>query len=90
MTNSAERAVRRHIREKATIDRLVRGVRKPGTPSDEQPTQSPTTTTGLPVEEQIRKKWTPNKGGGLPTFWRDPPAFLLSAPRVARRARSGR
>ena len=29
--------------------------------------QSPTTETGLPVEEQIRKKWDPNKDGGLPT-----------------------
>lgn len=29
--------------------------------------QSPTTRTGLPVEEQIRKEWDPRKNGGLPT-----------------------
>jgi hypothetical protein len=29
--------------------------------------QSPTTETGLPVEEQIRKEWDPKKDGGLPT-----------------------
>ena len=29
--------------------------------------QSPTTETGLPVEEQIRKEWDPKKKGGLPT-----------------------
>jgi hypothetical protein len=28
--------------------------------------QSPTTDTGLPVEEQIRKEWDPKKQGGLP------------------------
>ncbi len=29
--------------------------------------QSPVTETGLPVEEQVRKEWDPNKQGGLPT-----------------------
>lgn len=29
--------------------------------------QSPVTETGLPVAEQIRKEWDPNKDGGLPT-----------------------
>jgi hypothetical protein len=29
--------------------------------------RSPTTGTGLPVEEQIQKEWDPNKDGGLPT-----------------------
>jgi len=28
---------------------------------------SPTTETGLPVEEQIRKEWDPMRQGGLPT-----------------------
>jgi hypothetical protein len=28
--------------------------------------QSPTTDTGLPVEEQVRKQWDPKKQGGLP------------------------
>ena len=27
----------------------------------------PTTSTGLPVEDQVRKEWDPRKGG-LPTF----------------------
>jgi hypothetical protein len=29
--------------------------------------QSPTTDSGLPVDEQVRKEWDPKKGG-LPTF----------------------
>jgi hypothetical protein len=29
--------------------------------------RSPTTETGLPVEEQVRKEWDPKKDGGLPT-----------------------
>ena len=29
--------------------------------------KSPTTKTGLPVEEQVHKEWDPNKNGGLPT-----------------------
>ena len=29
--------------------------------------RSPTTDTGLPVEDQIRKEWDPKKDGGLPT-----------------------
>jgi hypothetical protein len=33
--------------------------------------RSPTTETGLPVEEQIQKEWDPNKDGGLPTPLRD-------------------
>jgi hypothetical protein len=33
--------------------------------------RSPTTETGLPVEEQIQKEWDPKKDGGLPTPLRD-------------------
>ena len=29
--------------------------------------RSPTTETGLPVEEQVRKEWDPQKDGGLST-----------------------
>jgi hypothetical protein len=37
-------------------------------PVAEQPgVQDPVTDTGLPVEDQIRKEWDPNKDGGLPT-----------------------
>jgi len=32
--------------------------------------QKPETDSGLPVEEQVRKEWDPNKDGGLPTFLR--------------------
>jgi hypothetical protein len=56
---------RRHQREKATIDHLVDKV------YEEKPSeghlQSPTTDSGLPIEEQVRKEWDP-KQGGLPTF----------------------
>jgi hypothetical protein len=34
--------------------------------------QSPTTETGLPVEDQVRKEWDPNKDGGLPAPLRAP------------------
>jgi hypothetical protein len=56
---------RRHRREKATIDHLVDEVYE-----DERAEghlQRPTTGSGLPVEEQVRKEWDPKKGG-LPTF----------------------
>ena len=35
--------------------------------SPEATVRSPTTDTGLPVEEQIRKEWDPKRKGGLPT-----------------------
>jgi hypothetical protein len=87
VSNTAERAIRRHIREKATIDRLIKGTRKPSQPSAEQADQGATTSTSLSVEAQVRKKWGPDKGG-LPTFWRDPPAFLGSPLPRSRRPRS--
>jgi hypothetical protein len=61
---------RRHVREKSVIDHLARELFKPKPePAAEHGTEhhSPTTETGLPVEEQIRKEWDPSKGG-LPTF----------------------
>jgi hypothetical protein len=36
--------------------------------SDQPVVHDSTTSTGKPVEEQIRKKWNPKKKGGLPTF----------------------
>ena len=68
MTNAPERTQRRHLREKATIDHLVHGVTKPQPPDERHPRRSPTTSTGLPVEDQVRKEWDPRKGGGLPIF----------------------
>jgi len=56
---------RRHRRDTATIDQLVDEVYE-DRPADGH-RQSPTTDSGLPVEEQVRKEWDPKKGG-LPTF----------------------
>ena len=69
MAKARGRSQRRHVREKATIDHLVRDVYEPKVPDDEHTTHSPTTSTGLPIEEQVRKEWDPRKGG-LPTFCR--------------------
>jgi hypothetical protein len=53
---------RRHTREKRVIDHLADKVFDPS--SGPEPTTHETiTTTGLPVEEQVRKEWNPRKGG---------------------------
>jgi hypothetical protein len=57
------------VREKATIDHLVEDVFEPKARDEKQTARSPTTSTGLPVEDQVRKEWDPRKGG-LPTFYR--------------------
>jgi len=67
MANASERAQQRHTREKSVIDRLVRNRPDPK-PDEKQSERSPTTSTGLPIEDQVRKEWDPRKGGGLPTF----------------------
>jgi hypothetical protein len=69
MAKARDRTDRRHVREKATIDHLVQDVFGPKTSDEEHTGRSPTTPTGLPVEDQVRKEWDPRKGG-LPTFWR--------------------
>jgi hypothetical protein len=69
MAKAPDRTHKRHVREKATIDHLVEGVSKPPAPEEKHPEHSPTTSTGLPIEDQVRKEWDPRKGG-LPTFWR--------------------
>jgi hypothetical protein len=53
-------------REKAMIDHLVDKVFDPD--SAEKHQQPPTTESGAPVEEQVRKEWDPKKDGGLPVF----------------------
>ena len=58
--------VKRDQREKATIDHLVDKVFDPD--SAEKHQQPPTTESGAPVEEQVRKEWDPKKDGGLPVF----------------------
>jgi hypothetical protein len=70
MPNSSDRANRRHVREKATIDHLAEKVFEHGSPADEAPTvHSSATSTGLPVEGQVRKEWNSRKGG-LPTLFK--------------------
>jgi hypothetical protein len=59
----------RHPDERSVIEEVARDVQR-GAPPEGAPTvQSPTTETGLPVEEQVRKEWDP-RNGGLPTFLR--------------------
>jgi hypothetical protein len=67
MAEARGRTQRRHVREKATIDHLVREVYELKAPDEKHTERSPTTSTGLPVEDQVRKEWDPRKGG-LPTF----------------------
>jgi hypothetical protein len=67
MAKASGRTQRRHVREKSTIDHLVQNVFEPKTLDQENTSRSPTTSTGLPVEDQVCKEWDPRKGG-LPTF----------------------
>jgi hypothetical protein len=67
MTKAPERTPRRHLREKATIDHLVQDVYKPKAADKKYREHNPTTSSGLPVEDQVRKEWDPRKGG-LPVF----------------------
>jgi hypothetical protein len=59
------------VREKATIDHLDQDVYEPKVPEkvpDEKGNgRSSTKSTGVPVEDQVRKEWDP-RNGGLPTF----------------------
>jgi hypothetical protein len=56
MAKARGRTQRRHVREKATIDHLVRDVYEPKAPDETHAEHSPTTSTGLPVEDQVRKE----------------------------------
>jgi hypothetical protein len=67
MAMTLERTQKRHVREKATIDHLAQNVYKPKPSAEKHASQSSTTATGLPVEDQVRKEWDP-RIGGLPTF----------------------
>jgi hypothetical protein len=60
-TLSRRRTRKRHIREEAIIDHLVR-VLSPKA-DVKGTTHSPVTSSGLSVEEQIRKEWHPGLGG---------------------------
>jgi hypothetical protein len=65
MAKARERGQRRYVREKATIDHLVRDVYEPKAPDKKHTDRSPTTSSGLPIEDQVRKEWEPRKGGLL-------------------------
>jgi hypothetical protein len=69
MAKTRARTQRRHVREKAIIDHLVREVYEPKASEEKRTARSPTTSTGLPVEDQVHKKWGP-RNGGLPIFCR--------------------
>jgi hypothetical protein len=55
------------MREKATIDHLVQDAYKPKSVDKKHRERNPTTSSGLPVEDQVRKEWDRRKGG-LPVF----------------------
>jgi len=73
MAKAPERTQRRHVREKATIDHLVQGVYKPKPADEKHSVRGSTTSSGLPVEDQLRKEW------GSPQ--RRSPDFLTNEPR---------
>jgi len=58
----ANKASRRQVRDKTVIDHLAEKVFDPNA-ADGPAVQDPKTSTGLPVEEQVRKEWNPRKGG---------------------------
>jgi hypothetical protein len=64
-TTSPRQIHRRYAREKATIDHLVKECYEAKAP--ERRVHSSRTESGQSVEEQIRKEWSPSKGG-LPVF----------------------
>ncbi len=65
MTKDLDALRRRHMRDKSVIDHLAQEMYKPNSPN--KGTKKPNTSDGLSVEEQVRKKWNPRKGG-LPIF----------------------
>jgi hypothetical protein len=67
MATTPERTPKRHVRDKAVIDHLVQEVSRPAPRDEKHAEHSPTTTSGLPIEDQVRKEWDARKGG-LPTF----------------------
>jgi hypothetical protein len=56
--------VRRHIRDKSTIDHLTSGPSKPDmAPRGEKDHRQFTEDNGRKLEKAIGKEWTPDKGG---------------------------
>jgi hypothetical protein len=67
MAKTRGRKQRRHVREKATIDHLVRQVYEPKPLDAKRAARSASTPTGLPVEDQVRKRWVLTTAA-FPTF----------------------
>jgi len=60
--------VRRHVRDKATIDHLTSGPSKPDmSPRGEKDHHQFTEHNGRKLNKAIHNEWTPDKGG-LPNF----------------------
>jgi hypothetical protein len=68
MARIRDRMARRHVREKAVVQHVAKRLFEPKASADAQ-VRDATTPTGLSVEGQVRKKWSPRKGG-LPIFCR--------------------
>ncbi len=67
MAEPQRRKERPHPRDEAVIDSPVEEGNKGKNPENGHAVHSPTTASGAPVEEQVRKEWDPRKVG-LPTF----------------------
>jgi hypothetical protein len=65
VTTSPRRIHRRHVRDEATIDHLVKECYE--VKGLERTVHSSRTDSGQSVEKQIREEWSPSKGG-LPIF----------------------
>jgi hypothetical protein len=84
MAKAPERMQRRHVREKATIDHLVQDVYKPKPPDERHAPHSPTTSTGLPVEDQVHKEWDPQPAEYFPAASGTDARCNLRAPAAGR------
>ena len=69
MAPAPERTQRGQCARKPPSTTFVQGVCNPKAPDEKHTDRSPTTSTGLPVEDQVRKEWDPRKGA-LPTLCR--------------------
>ena len=68
MPDVIKRILKRQLREKAVVRDAAKGVQR--LPSTEgRAVRSSKTSTGLPIQGQVRKRWNPRKGG-LPTLCR--------------------
>jgi hypothetical protein len=68
-----QRSIEKHLRrwqrrDKGNGDPVVTNHDKERAPGGR--VHSPTTGSGLPVQDQLRKQWDPTRGGGLPVFLR--------------------